>query len=88
LRKYADEVTDILAMSVPTPFGFNDDGYDVSDETEDAAATNPSRPSTPPPKKRRSSHFVLFSPVKKNKQGAPTDESASDWEDEEDAGHN
>ncbi|KAF9571454.1 hypothetical protein EC968_000549 [Mortierella alpina] len=75
LQQYAYDVTDVLAKSVRTPFG-NDDDHDETDN-ENA----PSRPSTPPPKKRPPNTFVLFSPSKKNKLKTFDEGPAGGWYD-------
>ncbi|KAG0077769.1 hypothetical protein BGZ92_001782 [Podila epicladia] len=84
LRQYAYEVTDVLANSAPTPFGYD---YDCDDEDDEEHATTPnplSRPSTPPPRKHRPGAFVLFTPSKKNKLETHAKGLTGGWDDEDD----
>ncbi|KAG0304985.1 hypothetical protein BGZ98_004745 [Dissophora globulifera] len=71
LRRYAADITDVLAASVLTPFGDDSDDDEDDEEDEDDYALSPVnsrvRPNTPPPKKR-SSAYVLFSPAKREKK--------------------
>ncbi|KAF9106560.1 hypothetical protein BGX27_009115 [Mortierella sp. AM989] len=79
LRRYAIDVTDILAISSSTPFE-----SDPDDSYEDSLLTNPiSRPSTPPSKKRVRP-FVVFSPSKRDKKDSQfqTDLECSDDDDD------
>lgn len=74
----------MLENSAPTPFGY-EYGYDGEDDEENAPTLNPpSRPSTPPPKKRPPGAFVLFSPSKKNKHGSRVKGPTGGWDDEDD----
>ncbi|KAG0203956.1 hypothetical protein BGX33_008802 [Mortierella sp. NVP41] len=84
LRQYAYDVTDVLANSAPTPFGYDYD-YDDEDNEENAPTPDPpSRPSTPPPRKRRPDSFVLFSPSKKDKLGTRAKGPTGGWDDDDD----
>lgn len=84
LREYAFEVTDVLANSAPTPFGYAHDSDDEEDEVNAPTPDPSSRPSTPPSTKRRPGSFVLFSPSKKNKLGTRAEDVSESWDDGDD----
>ncbi|KAG0058317.1 hypothetical protein BGZ89_001385 [Linnemannia elongata] len=84
LREYAFEVTDVLANSAPTPFGYVHDSDDEEDEVNASTPDPSSRPSTPPSTKRRPGSFVLFSPSKKNKLGTRAEDVSESWDDGDD----
>ncbi|KAF9321078.1 hypothetical protein BG006_002685 [Podila minutissima] len=83
LRQYAYEVTDVLANSAPTPFGYRYGDVDEDDEEHASTPNHLSRPSTPPSRKRRPRAFVLFTPSKKNKLGTHVNGLTGDWDDED-----